>query len=111
MDFKIGDIFYDDALYSERVEFCNNNNLIIIEITPDENGRRFQIAERPVLTDQQRIAAEIYELKYRLAKYKEDVEQVELFDMHRDDYEEKKKLCSDIILKLRELEKTLKNMS
>lgn len=47
-------------------------------------------------------------LKRQLVRYKEDVEQVELFGMERSDYEEKKKMCTDIILELRELEKTLK---
>lgn len=46
----------------------------------------------------------IIELKEQIAKYKEDVEQVELFGMERSDYEEKKQLCKDIILELRELE-------
>lgn len=44
-------------------------------------------------------------LKQTLNKYKEDVEQVEMFDMQRDDYEQKKKACRDIILELRDLEK------
>lgn len=47
----------------------------------------------------------ITELKKQIAKYKEDVEQVELFGMQRDDYEQKKEMCKDIILELRELEK------
>lgn len=47
----------------------------------------------------------IISLKAELAKYKEDVEQVELFGMERTDYEEKKKRCADIILELRILEK------
>lgn len=54
------------------------------------------------------IDIKIYLLKQTLAKYKEDVEQVELFGMERTDYEEKKKLCADMILELRELEKQLK---
>ena len=49
-------------------------------------------------------------LKSELAKYKEDVEQVELFGMERYDYEEKKKRCADIILELRILEKEVKDV-
>lgn len=43
-------------------------------------------------------------LKEQLQKYKEDVEQVDLFGMQRADYQEKKQLCADIVLELRELE-------
>lgn len=50
----------------------------------------------------------INELKVVLQKYKEDVEQVELFGMQRDDYEQKKEKCKNIILELRQLEKQLK---
>ena len=46
--------------------------------------------------------------KYKLNKYKEDVEQVELFGMQRADYEEKKALCVQIIQELRTLENQLK---
>ena len=44
---NINDIFYLDEHYSERAEYCNENNLMIVEIEPDENGRRFQIQEVP----------------------------------------------------------------
>lgn len=47
----------------------------------------------------------IYLLKQELKKFKEDVEQVELFDMERSDYEQKKIRCANIILELRNLEK------
>ena len=50
----------------------------------------------------------ILELKQQIAKYKEDVEQVELFGMQRADYQEKKALCVQIIEELRELENQLK---
>ena len=43
-------------------------------------------------------------LKIQLERYKEDVEQVELFDMERDDYEQKKQLCKSLIIKIRGLE-------
>lgn len=48
---------------------------------------------------------EILEIKKTLEKYKEDVEQVELFDMERTDYAEKKEQCRSMVLRLRELEK------
>lgn len=52
-----------------------------------------------------RNGVKIILLKEQLQKYKEDVEQVELFGMQRDDYEEKKSACATIILELRVLEK------
>lgn len=48
---------------------------------------------------------EIFEIKKTLEKYKEDVEQVELFGMERTDYAEKKEQCRSMVLRLRELEK------
>lgn len=48
-------------------------------------------------------------LKARLEKYKQDVEQVELFGMERLDYEEKKQRCAEIILELRHLEREVDN--
>ena len=50
---------------------------------------------------------EIGKLKQELAKWKEDVEQVELFGMTRTDYEQKKTRCAEIIIQLRELEKVV----
>lgn len=50
---------------------------------------------------------QIATLKQQLVKYKEDVEQVDLFGMQREDYEQKKQLCAGIVLQLRELEKSL----
>ena len=54
----------------------------------EEELKQFQIADKKAL----------------LQKYKEDVEQVELFGMERADYEEKKRLCAEMIIELRELE-------
>ena len=51
--------------------------------------------------------SEIFILKEELGKYKEDVEQVELFGMERADYQEKKTRCAEIIIELRKLEKEL----
>ncbi len=59
--------------------------------------------------DKFEIINRIGELKEQLNKYKEDVEQVELFGMQRDDYEEKKELCKNIISQLREFEVQLKD--
>lgn len=63
------------------------------------------------LTAEQKAKAElvktIREKKALLNKYREDVEQVDLFGMVRDDYAEKKELCKQLVYELRELEKSL----
>lgn len=76
------------------------------EIKTDANGKPV-LVER-LLTEKDLIGIEIKTLKQELAKYKEDVEQVELFGMERADYEQKKTRCAEIILELRELEQKLK---
>ena len=50
----------------------------------------------------------IQEKKKLLEKYKYDIQQVDLFGMERTDYEEKKSLCVQLVLELRELENSLK---
>lgn len=57
------------------------------------------------------IGCQISDLKSKLTKFKEDVEQVELFGMERADYEQKKAQCVAIIEELRELEQQLKENS
>lgn len=52
-----------------------------------------------------RIQAQITEKKALLLKYREDVEQVDLFGMEREDYEEKKAACRTLVEELRVLEK------
>lgn len=54
------------------------------------------------------ISWNISQLKNKLQKFKEDVEQVELFGMERADYQEKKAQCVQIIEELRALENQLK---
>ena len=49
----------------------------------------------------------IDEKKALLNKYREDVEQVDLFGMSRDDYAQKKAACAQLVLELRELERGL----
>lgn len=75
----------------------------LIPITEEEFNIKPQINEevKVRLEKQKQIA----ELKSQLIKYKEDVEQVDLFGMQREDYEEKKQLCANLVLQLRELEK------
>ena len=47
--------------------------------------------------------------KATLTKYREDVEQVDLFGMERADYAEKKAACKTLVEELRELEKELRS--
>lgn len=105
---KINDIFRESE-YSQAWQFvkANLDTLTIKELEADEQGRRFQIVEIPQPTEKELAEQEIFELKQKIEKYKEDVEQVELFGMERVDYEEKKKTCAEIIVRLRELEKVV----
>lgn len=76
--YKINDIFYDNEEYSTIVKFCNNNNLIIVEIDSDENGRRFQIQEKPKPSEKEQREQEYnnllnwfdYEYTYKEQKYR-----------------------------------------
>lgn len=54
------------------------------------------------------LRSQITMKKQLLQKCKEDVEQVELFGMQRDDYAEKKEMCKQIVLELRQLEAQLR---
>ena len=54
------------------------------------------------------LAKTIREKKSLLNKYREDVEQVDLFGMERADYEEKKEICKQLVYELREIEALLK---
>ena len=109
MEYKVGDIFTVDDEYSKRAQFCNENNLMIVEITKEADSERwFAIREVPPPNKRDLLCQEIYKLKVELEKAKEDIEQVELFGMTRTDYDTKKTRCAEIVLKLRELEKEVK---
>lgn len=52
--YQVGDIFTDDAEYSARAKWCNENGKVIVEVEPNENGERcFQIQEIPPLTEEE----------------------------------------------------------
>lgn len=80
-------------------EQSNGKDLVV------ENGKVVAVEHK--VTQQELAIMQIRTLKAQLQKYKEDVEQVELFDMERADYVEKKRMCAEIILQLRELEKNI----
>lgn len=95
--YEITDEYWHYLLDGENAEF---------QIGTDIDGK--PILKLREITEEQIIQTEISELKKQLAKYKEDVEQVELFGMERADYGQKKARCAEIILELRELEQKLK---
>ena len=45
MNYTINQIFYENEEYEKISKYCNTNGLLIKEIEPDENGRRFQIVQ------------------------------------------------------------------
>lgn len=57
----------------------------------------------------QTLLSQISAKKALLVKYREDVEQVDLFGMERADYAEKKAACKTLVEELRELEKELRS--
>lgn len=90
-----------DELYSQTMTCDVGKSWRVI------NGKlKQEIYDNETYTKNQ-IEYEIADLKYEIAKIKEDVEQVELFGMQRDDYEQKKARCVEIILRLRTLEAQL----
>ena len=83
-----------------------SNNPDYVEITKEEFEQATKLktptAEQIALQEKRNLIAK---KKALLVKYREDVEQVDLFGLERSDYEEKKKLCRQLVLELRELEK------
>ena len=57
----------------------------------------------------QTLLSQISAKKALLVKYREDVEQVDLFGMERADYAKKKAACKTLVEELRELEKELRS--
>ena len=67
MKYEINQIFRDDDDYINKASFCNENGLKIIELQPDENGRRFQIIQ-PTLSAEEIKQNRIDELQSLLDK-------------------------------------------
>ena len=78
----------------------------------EEEFNKLSKPKIPELTAEQKakieLAKTIREKKSLLNKYREDVEQVDLFGMERADYAEKKILCKQLVYELRELEASLR---
>ncbi len=109
MNYNVGDTFYEGEDYAQIAKYCDDKSFVIEEVKSDTELRKFIIKEVAKPTEKEFAQQEIYQLKQQLEKYKEDVEQVELFGMQRADYNEKKKLCAEIVVRLRELEKLVKS--
>lgn len=76
--YNLNDIFYDDEEYSTRVEFCNEHGYTIVEIEPDENGkRRFQI-QKIIVSETQQLNQELADLQeWFITVYDNQVKQYE----------------------------------
>lgn len=77
--YNINKIFYlTDPEFDTIINYCNNNNLDVIEISSDENGRRFQIQAAPDYTLRDAYRREYCDLlnwfeqvyKYKEQKYR-----------------------------------------
>lgn len=110
--YRVGDIFYEDKEYPKRAEFCNDNNLIIIEIEADADGkRRFQIQEIPVPTEKEFAQKEINLLKSQLSDMDYKTSKYVDGDYTEEEWQEIVNERKFIRGRIRELEKTLENMA
>lgn len=104
-------VYYDKKTWDE----------IIVDNVPRVNAATETLycidGQLVIRTDEAKISAiaryETQQLiakkKALLVKYREDVEQVDLFGMERADYAEKKAACKTLVEELRELEKELRS--
>ena len=100
--------------YKKGNSYCNLKSPITEEGYEEITEEEFKALTKPpvfTLTEEQKAKIEkrklIKEKKALLNKYREDVEQVDLFGMERADYEEKKIICRTLVEELRVLERQL----
>lgn len=106
-----------EALKNKRYFYKKGNSFLNLKSPITEEGyeeitkEEFKTLTKPpvfTLTEEQQAEIEkrklIVEKKALLNKYREDVEQVDLFGMERADYEEKKLACKTLVEELRVLE-------
>lgn len=106
-----------EALKNKRYFYKKGNSYLNLKSPITEDGyeeiteEEFKTLTKPpvfTLTKEQQAKIEkrklIAEKKALLNKYREDVEQVDLFGMERADYEEKKLACKTLVEELRVLE-------
>ena len=107
-----------EALKNKRYFYKKGNSYLNLKSPITEEGyeeiteEEFKTLTKPpvfTLTEEQKAKIEkrklIAEKKALLNKYREDVEQVDLFGMERADYEEKKIACKTLVEELRVLER------
>lgn len=90
--YNIGDIFYYDDEYIKRADYCNENELKIIEYGKDDNGKmRYTIA--PLYTqeelDEIKKEKRIFEIKSRLDSLTQDFIQMQCGAIFEDEMERK----------------------
>ena len=67
--YNIGDIFYLDSDYQNKVKFCNDNKLVIEEIEKDIHGnRQFKICEYQI-DELDNLKVELEDLKIWFNEY------------------------------------------
>ena len=109
-----------EALKNKRYFYKKGNSYLNLKSPITEEGyeeiteEEFKALTKPpvfTLTEEQKEKIKkkklIKEKKALLNKYREDVEQVDLFGMERADYEEKKIACRTLVEELRVLERQL----
>lgn len=87
------------ALGGENHSLFVENGKVVSKLDTDKVAR----------LERKTLLALIAKKKALLVKYREDVEQVDLFGMERADYAEKKAACKTLVEELRELEKELRS--
>lgn len=98
------EVFYEGTIpdydiYNEKLLY-KDGGLIVCDIDEGLNAELTAEQSYNIL-----LRHKIAEKKTLLRKYREDVEQVDLFGMERADYEEKKALCKQLVEELRNLER------
>ena len=87
------------ALGGENHSLYVENGKVVSKLDTDKVAR----------LERETLLALIAKKKALLVKYREDVEQVDLFGMERADYAKKKAACKTLVEELRELEKELRS--
>ena len=115
MEYEIGLIFVDDEDYTNKANWCNENNCYIEEIEPKEDGtRQFQIKQIPQKTENEKVIeqyqSEIIELKkylsdtdYKAIKFAEG-------EITETDYQEVKSQRHDARVRINELESLIEEL-
>ena len=115
MEYEIGLIFVDDKDYTNKANWCNENNCYIEEIEAKEDGtRQFQIRQMPQKTEDEKLIeqyqSEIVELKkylsdtdYKAIKFAEG-------ELSEEAYREDKSQRHDARVRINELESLIEEL-